>query len=100
MGLAQLSLASTGVPLTEMLVGGGPVGASAAAAPDPGGGGEDVRTGVPDCTARGAETIGGEVVVLVGEDPDDATGSGPENVGVEVDTGLIKGNCVCSDTCM
>src|SRR5260221_4466528 len=100
MGLAQLSLASTGVPLTEMLVGGGPVGASAAAAPDPGGGAEDVRTGVPDCTARGAETIGVDVVVLVVEVPDDATGSGPETVGVEVGTGLIRVNCVWSDTGM
>ena len=69
MGLAQLSCAITGVPVTEMLVGGGPVGASAAAAGDPGGGADDVRTGA----LRRLHDLGGgavDLLVVVALEPD------------------------------
>src|ERR1043166_177226 len=96
MGLAQLSLASTGVPVTEMLFGGGPVGVRAAAAPDPGGGEVAVRIGVPDWTAMGAgatEGAGGG-----GGGGAGASGPGTGTDGVELDIGVMMVNWVCSAT--
>jgi hypothetical protein len=98
MPLPQLSWANTGVPVTEVTVGGGPVGASAAAAGDPGGGADEVRTGVPDCTAMGAEATGVVLLdVVLFEVPLFDVGSGAGSDGVEVETGIITMNCVCSD---
>src|SRR4026207_23001 len=95
MGLAGWSCAMTGGPVTEMLVGGGPVGASAAAAGDPGGGADDVRTGVPDCTAielgettgagAGEGGGGGAGALLV-------VGNGAGSDGVEVEPAITARN--------